>query len=131
MLSLIKNKISKEYIYAKKHTVNVYPLEDVILKFKKSENKIEKIIEFYIEKMDFEKLKFVIKMIASSDKKTSLSINQVKDYVIQLITEAVENFIQTSMDSIYISEYIVVGVTSYQGKHQLFVCPRYDFTKIR
>ena len=129
MLSISKTKINKEYIYVKKHTVSLYSLEDVILKFKKSANQTEEIINFYLEKIDFEKLRFVMKMIANSDGKTKLNINQVKDYITQLITEAIENFIKNPIDSSYVTENIVVGVTSYQGKHQLIICPRYDFTK--
>lgn len=129
MLSISKTKINKEYIYVKKHAISLYSLEDVILKFKKSANQTEEIINFYLEKIDFEKLRFVMKMIANSDGKTKLNINQVKDYITQLITEAIENFIKNPIDSSYVSESIVVGVTSYQGKHQLIICPRYDFTK--
>jgi len=129
MLSVSKTKVNKEYIYVKKHAVSVYSLEEVILKFKKSNNKIEEVVNFYLEKIDFEKLRFVMKMLANSDGKTKLNINQVKDYISQLITEAIENFMNNSIDASYVSESIVVAVTSYQGKHQLIVCPRYDFTK--
>lgn len=129
MLSVSKTKVNKEYIYVKKHAVSVYSLEEVILKFKKSNNKIEEVVNFYLEKIDFEKLRFVMKMLANSDGKTKLNINQVKDYISQLITEAIENFMNNSIDASYVSESIVVAVTSYQGKHQLIICPRYDFTK--
>ena len=45
------------------------------------------------------------------------------------ITEAVDNFIKNPIDASYVSESIIIAVTSYQGKHQLIICPRFDFTK--
>lgn len=128
MLSVSKTKVNKEYIYVKKHTVNVYSLEEVIFKFKKSNDKVEEVTNFYLEKIDFEKLRFVMKMLANSDGKTKLNINQVRDYITQLVTEAVDNFIKNPTDASYVSESIIVAVTSYQGKHQLIICPRFDFT---
>ena len=129
MLSVSKTKVNKEYIYVKKHTVNVYSLEEVIFKFKKSNDKVEEVANFYLEKIDFEKLRFVMKMLANSDGKTKLNINQVRDYITQLVTEAVDNFIKNPTDASYVSESIIVAVTSYQSKHQLIICPRFDFTK--
>ena len=52
-----------------------------------------------------------------------------KDFITQLIKEAVENFMNNPIDSSYISESFVVTVSNYMGKHYISVCPRIDFSK--
>ena len=129
MLSLSKKKICKEYIYVKKHTLPLYSLEEVSQKFKKSEDKASDMANFYLSKINFDKLHFVFKLIAHSDGKKVLSVAQLRDFVEQLVYEAVENFLSNPMDAVYVSECVVVDVSSYNGRHNLFVSPRLDFSK--
>ena len=84
---------------------------------------------FYLEKLNFDKLHFVSKLCSHSDGKTVFSTNQIKDFITQMIKEAVENFMNNPMDSSYISESFVVTVSNYMGKHYISVCPRIDFSK--
>ena len=42
---------------------------------------------------------------------------------------AAENYFANSMDSIYVSESIIVAVSSYSGKHYISLSPRIDFSK--
>lgn len=129
MLSLSKTKVSKEYIYVKKHSISLYSLEEVIQKFKKSKDKITDITNFYLDMLNFEKLHFVFKLCSNSDGKKVFSVFQIKDFISQLIMEAVENFLSNPIDSFYVSESIIVSVSNYMGKHYISISPRIDFSK--
>ena len=129
MLSLSKKKINKEYIYVRKHNTVMYSIEDVLLKYKKSQNKIEDTVLFFSNKIPYDKLTFVMKIIFHSDGKTVLDIDKVKNYINQMLVEAIENFVANPTDSSYVSDSIVLIVSSYGGKHYISICPRYDFVK--
>ena len=129
MLSISKTKVCKEYIYTKKHTISLYSLEEVVQKFKKSKDKVSDITNFYLEKLNFDKLHFVSKLCSYSDGKTVFSAKDIKTFITQLIREAVENFMNNPLDSEYISESFVVTVSNYMGQHYISVCPRIDFSK--
>jgi len=129
MLSISKKKVSKEYIYVKKYPIPLHSLEDTIQKFKKSENKVADIVNFYTNMLNFEKIRFIIKLASNSDGKKPLNINQVEEYIRQMLTEAVTNFISNPMDSFYVSESIILSVTNYSGKHYISISPRIDFSK--
>ena len=129
MLSLSKTKVCKEYIYIKKHAISLYSLEEVVQKFKKSKDRVTDVTNFYLEKINFEKLHFVFKIMSHSDGKKVFSIAQIKEYINQLIKEAVENFINNPIDSVYISESIIINVSNYMGKHYISISPRLDFSK--
>lgn len=129
MLSLSKKKTIKEYIYVRKHTVNAYSLEELISRLKKSKDMESNIVDFYISQINFEKLTFIIKLSAHSDGKVVMAINDIKNNVRQMISEAVSNYIMNPMDSVYISENIIVNLYSYSGKHYLSISPKIDFTK--
>ena len=129
MLSISKTKVCKEYIYTKKHTISLYSIEEVVQKFKKSKDKVSDITNFYLEKLNFDKLHFVSKLCSYSDGKTVFSAKDIKTFITQLIGEAVENFMNNPIDSEYISESFVVTVSNYMGKHYISVCPRIDFSK--
>ena len=128
-LSISKQKVCKEYIYVKKHNINMYSLEEVISKFKTSKNKIDEVSDFFIQRVDYEKLRFVTKMLANSDGKYKPNINVIKDTVQFLIVSAVENFMNNPIDSCYVSENIILTVSNYGGKHFISIAPRLDFTK--
>ena len=53
----------------------------------------------------------------------------IKEYITQFIMEAVENWLVNKMDSFYVSENLIVSVSSYGGKHYLSISPRMDFLK--
>lgn len=129
MLSISKTKVCKEYIYIKKHVISLYSLEEVVQKFKKSKDRVADITNFYLEKLNFDKLHFVSKLCSHSDGKTVFSTNQIRDFITQMIKEAVENFMNNPIDSSYISESFVIIVSNYMGKHYISVCPRIDFSK--
>lgn len=129
MLSLSKTKMCKEYVFIKKHPLQMYAIEDVALQFKNSKDKASDIAYFYLSKVNFEKLKFVIKLMANSDGKRPLNLNQVREYTEQLVMDAVKNYIANGTDAVYMSESIVVSISSYNGKHNLSISPRLDFLK--
>ena len=129
MLSLSKIKVSKEYIYSKKHITPLYSLEEVCLMFKNSKDKISDVVNFYLDKLNFEKLRFIIKLTTHLDGKTSLNLAQTRDYVEQLVIKAIENYMKNSMDGVYVSENIIVTISPYSGKHYISICPRIDFSK--
>ena len=129
MLSLSKKKINKEYIYVRKHNTVMYSIEEVLAKYKKSQNKIEDTVSFFADKLPYDKLTFVMKIMFHSDGKTVLDVNKVKSYVVQMLTEAIENFVANPSDSSYVSDSIILIISNYGGKHYISVCPRYDFVK--
>lgn len=129
MLSVVKRKMSKEHIYAKKHTYSMFSLEELEKRYEKSDDMVSDIVDFYLSKVNFEKLRFVIKLVSNSDGKMPLNINQVKMYLKQLINEAVESYLSGGQDSVHVSENLVVLVSSYNGRHFLSVCPRLDFLR--
>jgi hypothetical protein len=81
MLSISKTKVCKEYIYTKKHSISLYSLEEIVQKFKKSKDKVSDITNFYLEKLNFDKLHFVSKLCSHSDGKTVFSANQIKEFL--------------------------------------------------
>ena len=115
MLSLSSTKVAKEYIYVKKHAISLYSLEDVSAKFNKSKNKVDEIVDFFAQKINYEKMRFVIKLICNEDGKYKPNINQVKLTINELLIGAVENFLNNPMDCTYISENIVLTVSKYKG----------------
>lgn len=127
MLSLSKTKVSKEYIFSKKHSTPIYSLEEIIQKYKTSKNKIEEVTDFFIQNINCERIRFLIKM--TSDKKYKPTVTQIEQTIKELILMAVDNFINNSIDSTYVSENIIATVSSYSGKHYLSISIRYDFTK--
>ena len=129
LLSLKNQKVAKEYIYVKKHPVSMYSLEEVYAKFNKSKDKITEMVNFYAEKINYEKLRFCMKIMNGLDGKYKLNINQVKETVNELLINSIENFVNNSIDSTYVSENIVLTVSNYSGKHYISICPRLDFTK--
>ena len=128
-LTISKQKVCKEYIYVKKHNKPMYSLEEIILKYKTSPNKAEEVADFFIEQVDYDKLKFTMKFLSNSDGKYKMSIVQIKEVVSFLIVTAVDNFMNNPIDSCYVSENIIVNVSNYSGKHYISVSPRLDFTK--
>ena len=128
-LSVSKQKVCKETIYVKKHNTPMYSLEEIITKYKSSKNKVEEVADFFIQKVDYEKIRFTSKMIGNSDGKYKMNINQIKDTIQFLIVNAVENFINNPIDACYISENLTLNVSNYSGKHYLSIGVRYDFTK--
>lgn len=129
MLSLNKIKVCKEYIYSKKHVASLWSLEDVYMKFKNSKNVVFDMANFYLNEINFEKLRFILKIVSNMDGKTALNLAQVKDYVEEMMIKAMENYVKNSMDGVYVSEHIVVTISPYGGKHYISVCPRIDFLK--
>ena len=129
MLSIIKRLVCKEYIYAKKHIISLYSLEEISAKFKKSDDMLTEMGMFYIDKINFEKLRFIIKLMATSDGKTPLNLNQTKTFTLELMTEAIKNYLMNSTCGVYVSESIAVIISVYGGKHHISVCPRLDFVK--
>lgn len=129
MLSLNKIKVCKEYIYSKKHVVSLWSLEDVYVKFKNSKDVVFDMTNFYLNEINFEKLRFILKIVSNMDGKTALNLAQVKDYVEEMMIKAMENYVKNSMDGVYVSEHIVVIISPYGGKHYISVCPRIDFLK--
>lgn len=129
MLSLSKKKLNYEYIYVRKQNNPMFSLEDLLAKYKKSKNKIEEIVLFYTNMINFEKFTYITKLLCMQDGKKTASVVKIKSYIIQMITEAVENFINNPSDNSYVSDLILVIVSNYNGKHYISVCPRLDFIK--
>lgn len=129
MLSLSKKKLNHEYIYVRKQNNPMFSLEDLLVKYKKSKNKIEEIVLFYTNMINFEKFTYITKLLCMQDGKKTASVVKIKSYIIQMITEAVENFINNPSDNSYVSDLILVIVSNYNGKHYISVCPRLDFIK--
>ncbi len=129
MLSLSKKKLNHEYIYVRKQNNPMFSLEDLLAKYKKSKNKIEEIVLFYTNMINFEKFTYITKLLCMQDGKKTASVVKIKSYIIQMITEAVENFINNPSDNSYVSDLILVIVSNYNGKHYISVCPRLDFIK--
>lgn len=129
MLSIVKRKTSKETIYMKKHPVPIYSLEELERKFSKSEDKVVEIANFYLSKINFDKFRFICKLVTNLDGKTPITTKLIKEYLTQFIMEAVENWLVNKMDSFYVSENLIVSVSSYGGKHYLSISPRMDFLK--
>lgn len=107
----------------------MYSLEEIINKYKSSKNKIEEVADFFIQRVDYEKIRFTSKLIGNSDGKYKMNINQIKDTIQFMITTGVENFINNHTDACYVSENFVLNISNYGGKHYLSVGIRYDFTK--
>ena len=107
----------------------MYSLEEVISKFKTSKNKVEEIVNFFMERINYEKLRFVSKLIGNDDGKYKLNINQIKDCINFMLFEAIENYLNNPSDSVYVSENIILNVSNYGGKRYISISPRYDFTK--
>ena len=128
-LSLSKTKVAKEYIYIKKHPISMYSLEEVSAKFSKSKDKIDEMVNFYAEKINYEKLRFVTKLICNEDGKYKPNVNQIKQTVNELLINAIENFSNNPIDSVYVSENIILTVSNNNGKHCISIAPRLDFTK--
>ena len=128
-LSVSKQKVCKETIYVKKHNTPMYSLEEIITKYKSSKNKVEEVADFFIQRVDYEKIRFTSKMISNSDGIYKMNINQIKDTIQFLIVNAVENFMNNPMDACYISENLILNISNYSGKHYLSIGVRYDFTK--
>ena len=95
MLSISKTKVCKEYIYIKKHVISLYSLEEVIQKFKKSKDRVADITNFYLEKLNFDKLHFVSKLCSHSDGKTVFSTNQIRDFITQSFRQNVNRVYNT------------------------------------
>ena len=129
MVSIVKRKTSKEIIYMKKHLVQMYSLEELEQKFKKSDDKVVDIANFYLSKMKFDKFRFICKMITNLDGKTPMTVGMIKEHLTQFIAEAVENWLSNKMDAFYVSENVIVVVSSYGGKHYISICPKLDFLK--
>ena len=129
MLSLLKQKISKEYIYIKKHPSQLISLEEGLSKNKNAKDKVSETALYFSEMIDYNRLKYIIKLINNMDGKYIMNISQVKEAVEFLLVKAIENFISNPKDSSYISENIVLTVSSYGGKHYISICPRFDFGK--
>lgn len=129
MLSVLKNKVCKEIIYVKKHAVSLYSLEEVAVKFKKSKDQVSEMVNFFAEQTNYEKLKFAIKWLCSIDGKYKPNINVVRNTVNELLLDAIQNFLSNPNDSIYVSENIILAVSSYSGKHYISIAPRLDYTK--
>lgn len=128
-LSLTKSKVAKEYIYVKKHSISLYSLEEVSAKFNKSKDKVSEIVNFFVERINYEKLKFVTKMICNEDGKYKPNVNQIKTIINELLINAVEDFLNNPIDSIYVTENIILTVSIYNGKHYISIAPRLDFSK--
>ena len=79
--------------------------------------------------INFEKFTYITKLLCIQDGKKTASVVKIKSYIIQMITEAVENFINNPSDNSYVSDLILVIVSNYNGKHYISVCPRLDFIK--
>jgi hypothetical protein len=129
MISLYKTKVAKEYIYIKKHKISLYSLEDISLKFNKSNNKINDMVNFFIEKINWEKFRFSMKVVSDADGKQKININQIKLIVNEMFENAISNFLNNPIDSYYIYENMIVMISNYGGKHYISLCPRYDFSK--
>ena len=82
-----------------------------------------------MEKINYEKLRFVSKLIGNDDGKYKLNINQIRDCINFMLLEAIENYLNNPSDSVYVSENIILNVSNYGGKHYISISPRYDFTK--
>lgn len=113
----------------KKHPVPIYSLEELERKFSKSEDKVVEIANFYLSKINFDKFRFICKMITNLDGKTPMTVGMIKEYLTQFIAEAVENWLSNKMDAFYVSENVIVAVSSYGGKHYISICPKLDFLK--
>lgn len=129
MLSISKTKVCKEYIYTKKHQIPLYSLEEVLQNFNKSKNKVLDAVNFYIEKINFDKLHFVSKLCSHSDGKRVFSAPLLKDMIFQLMKEAISDFVKNKIDSVYVSESIIINISNYSNKHYISISPRIDFSK--
>lgn len=129
MLSIISTKVCKEFIYSKKHTVACISLEEIIAKYKKSKDPISEVVNFFLSQINFEKVRFTMKLLCNEDGKYKMNVNQIRQTISEMMIEAVTNFMKNPSDSVYISENIILSVTKYSGKHQITIAPRLDFTK--
>ena len=82
-----------------------------------------------LSKINFDKFRFICKLVTNLDGKTPITTKLIKEYLTQFIMEAVENWLVNKMDSFYVSENLIVSVSSYGGKHYLSISPRMDFLK--
>lgn len=128
-LSLSKTKVAKEYIYIKKHSISLYSLEEVSAKFSKSKDKVDEIVNFFAERINYEKFRFVTKLICNEDGKFKPNVNQIKMTINELLINAIENYLNNPNDAVYVSENIILTVSNYMGKHYISLAPRLDFSK--
>jgi hypothetical protein len=129
MFSLLKSKVCKENIYIKKHLIQMFSIEEIESKFATSKNKLYDVADFYLNKINLAKFHMVLRWICNADGKKPMNINQIENALGELVMEALRNYFNNKVDAVYISENILVSVSSYNGKHYLSVCPRYDFCK--
>lgn len=130
-MNILRKKVIKEYIYLKKYNHPQLDLDYVIQKAKsdKSTNISDYVAKYYLGKIKWDVLIRIIRLCSKISDKKILTRDKIEGFLYEMICDSVENFLVSKSDATYVSEFLILSITTYNNKTYLVISPRIEFSK--